>query len=74
MYVCVCMHDRQQERMTVGLRAHARVRFAVLVRACVCVWGEWYMLHMCACICMCVFEQGGVSSLLATPFAVAVPL
>ncbi len=41
---------------------------------CACVCGERYMLHMCACICMCVFEQGGVSSLLATPFAVAVPL
>lgn len=41
---------------------------------CACACDKWYMLHMCACICMRVFEQGGVSSLLATPFAVAVPL
>lgn len=54
------------------------MRVCVYVCVCefsnACVCGKWYILHMCACICMCVFEQGGVSSLLATPFTVAVPL
>lgn len=38
--------------------------------------GEHALPAMCACVRACVpgFEQGGVSPLLATPFAVAAPL